>query len=298
MKIFDCFMFYDEELLLDIRMNILDTFVDYFVIVESKFFHNGKERELKFDINKYSKFKKKIIYIIQDKQPQGIKLIEPSDNEGTKSFKMIYNAHLREHYQRNQIENGLNNSDGNDIILISDVDEIPNLENVNIKNIKNKLILFEQDIFYYKLNRYLPNFKWYGTKACKKRYLKSPQWLREIKNKDYSFIRIDTFFSKLKYIDKYYVRDGGWHFSNLKNSIDIETKLKSYLHHRDYEVEEIGIEKIKKLIKENKTIYNMYVDKDSQKYDDKSQKNLEKFEINKLPLYIQNNLQEFKNWID
>ena len=242
--------------------------------------------------------KKKIIYIIQDKQPQGIKLIEPSDNEGTKSFKMIYNAHLREHYQRNQIENGLNNSDGNDIILISDVDEIPNLENVNIKNIKNKLILFEQDIFYYKLNRYLPNFKWYGTKACKRRYLKSPQWLREIKNKDYSFLRIDTFFSKLKYIDKYYVRDGGWHFSNLKNSIDIETKLKSYLHHRDYEVEEIGIEKIKKLIKENKTIYNMYVDKASQKYDDKSQKNLEKFEINKLPLYIQNNLEKFKNWID
>ena len=298
MKIFDCFMFYDEELLLDIRMNILDKFVDYFVIVESKFFHNGKERELKFDINKYSKFKKKIIYIIQDKQPQGIKLIEPSDDEGTKSFKMIYNAHLREHYQRNFIENGLNNSEEDDIILISDVDEIPNLENVNIRNIKNKLILFEQDIFYYKLNRYLPNFKWYGTKACKKRYLKSPQWLREIKNKDYSFIRIDTFFSKLKYIDKYYVRNGGWHFSNLKNSKDIETKLKSYLHHRDYEVEELGIEKIKQLIEENKTIYNMYVDKASQKYDDKSRKNLEKFEINKLPLYIQNNLQEFKNWID
>jgi len=291
-------MFYDEELLLDIRMNILDKLVDYFVIVESKFFHNGKERELKFDINKYSKFKKKIIYIIQDKQPQGIKLIEPLDDEGTKSFKMIYNAHLREHYQRNLIENGLNNSEEDDIILISDVDEIPNLENVNITNIKNKLILFEQDIFYYKLNRYLPNFKWYGTKACKKRYLKSPQWLREIKNKDYSFIRIDTFFSKLKYIDKYYVRDGGWHFSNLKNSKDIETKLKSYLHHRDYEVEELGIEKIKKLIEENKTIYNMYVDKASQKYDDKSRKNLEKFEINKLPLYIQNNLQEFKNWID
>ena len=298
MKIFDCFMFYDEELLLDIRMNTLDKFVDYFVIVESKFFHNGKERELKFDINKYSKFKKKIIYIIQDKQPQGIKLIEPSDDEGTKSFKMIYNAHLREHYQRNLIENGLNNSEEDDIILISDVDEIPNLENVNIRNIKNKLILFEQDIFYYKLNRYLPNFKWYGTKACKKRYLKSPQWLREIKNKDYSFIRIDTFFSKLKYIDKYYVRNGGWHFSNLKNSKDIETKLKSYLHHRDYEVEELGIEKIKQLIEENKTIYNMYVDKASQKYDDKSRKNLEKFEINKLPLYIQNNLQEFKNWID
>jgi beta-1,4-mannosyl-glycoprotein beta-1,4-N-acetylglucosaminyltransferase len=291
-------MFYDEEMLLDIRLNILDSFVDYFIIVESKYFHNGEKRELKFNINNYSRFKHKIIYIVQDKQPQGIEILKPSDNEDIKSYKMIFNAHLREHYQRNFIENGLNNSEEDDIILISDVDEIPNLENVNIRNIKNKLILFEQDIFYYKLNRYLPNFKWYGTKACKKRYLKSPQWLREIKNKDYSFIRIDTFFSKLKYIDKYYVRNGGWHFSNLKDSKDIETKLKSYLHHRDYEVEELGIEKIKQLIEENKTIYNMYVDKASQKYDDKSRKNLEKFEINKLPLYIQNNLQEFKNWID
>ena len=62
MKIFDCCMFYDEELLLDIRMNILSSFVDYFVIVESKYFHNGLERELKFNKDKYSKFKEKIIY--------------------------------------------------------------------------------------------------------------------------------------------------------------------------------------------------------------------------------------------
>ena len=298
MKIFDCFMFYDEELLLDIRMNILNEFVDYFVIVESKYFHNGKERELKFDINKYSEFKNKIIYIVQNEQPENLKLLNPSDNEGLKSFKLIFNAHSREHYQRNCIARGLKASDENDIILISDVDEIPDLKNINIKNIKNKIILFEQKIFYYKLNRYLPDFIWYGTKACKKKYLKSPQWLRSIKNKRYPFFRIDTFFSKLKYIDKYFIKDGGWHFSNLKNSKDIETKLKSYLHHRDYEGEELGLDKIEKLIEENKTIYDMFGDKGSKKYGDNSRHNLEKFEINKLPLYIQNNLEKFKNWID
>jgi len=298
MKIFDCFMFYDEELILDIRMNILNNFVDYFVIVESKYFHNGKERELKFDINKYPKFKEKIIYIIQNKQPTGLKLVNQSDTEGEKSFKMIFNAHLREHYQRNQIQNALKSSSDNDIILISDVDEIPNLENINIKDIKNKIILFEQKIFYYKLNRYLPNFIWFGTKACKKKDLISPQWLRNIKNKKYNFFRIDTFFSSSKYIDKLFIKNGGWHFSNLKRSKDLELKLKSYLHHRDYDSEELGLEKIDELIKENMTIYDMFADKGSTKYSDSTRKKLEKIELDKLPLYIQKNKNEFKDWID
>ena len=298
MKIFDCFMFYDEELILDIRMNILNNFVDYFVIVESKYFHNGKERELKFDINKYPKFKEKIIYIIQNKQPTGLKLVNQSDTEGEKSFKMIFNAHLREHYQRNQIQNALKSSSDNDIILISDVDEIPNLENINIKDIKNKIILFEQKIFYYKLNRYLPNFIWFGTKACKKKDLISPQWLRNIKNKKYNFFRIDTFFSSSKYIDKLFIKNGGWHFSNLKRSKDLELKLKSYLHHRDYDSEELGLEKIDKLMKENMTIYDMFADKGSTKYSDSTRKKLEKIELDKLPLYIQKNKNEFKDWID
>ena len=298
MKIFDCFMFYDEELILDIRMNILNEYVDYFVIVESKYFHNGKERVLKFDINKYSKFKDKIIYIVQRDQPNGLKPIDSLENEGEKSFRIISNAHLREHNQRNFILKGLTKSDLDDLILVSDVDEIPNLEGTNLKNLKNRLILFEQNLFYYKLNRYLPNFKWYGTKACKKKYLKSPQWLRSIKNNHYPFFRIDTLFSNTKYIDKFIVKNGGWHFCNLKNVKDIETKLKSYLHHRDYEVEELGIEKIKKLMEENKTIYDMYGDKASKKYGDNSRINLEKFEINKLPSYIQNNLIKFNNWVD
>ena len=64
MKIFDCFMYFDEDLVLDLRLNLLDNQVDYFVIVESKFNHKGEKRELKFDIDRYQRFKKKILYLV------------------------------------------------------------------------------------------------------------------------------------------------------------------------------------------------------------------------------------------
>ena len=298
MKIFDCFMFYDEDLLLDLRLNILDQHVDFFVIVESKYFHNGKERQLKFDIKKYEKFENKIIYIVHENEPAEIHKVNKEDDEGIKSYKLITNAHLRENDQRNHIQQGLNNATDNDLILISDVDEIPNFESINLEKIKNQLIFFEQSLFYYKLNRYLPNFIWYGTKGCKKKYLKSPQWLRNIKSKKFLFWRLDTLFSDTKYINKYFINDGGWHFSNLKNAEDIELKLKSYLHHRDYEVEELGAKKINELIKNNQTIYDMFGDKTSKKYGDDKRKKLEKYEFSNLPEFIKLNKDKLKEWID
>ena len=90
MRIFDCFMFYDEEVVLDIRLNSLKNSVDCFVIVESKFYHNGKKRDLKFDINKYPKFKDKIIYIVQDEEPLNLETVKKEDDEGTKSYKQIF----------------------------------------------------------------------------------------------------------------------------------------------------------------------------------------------------------------
>jgi len=298
MKIFDCFMFCDEDLLLDLRLNILDQHVDFFVIVESKYFHNGKERQLKFDIKKYKQFENKIIYIVHENEPAGIHKVNKEDDEGIKSYKLITNAHLRENDQRNHISQGLNNATDNDLILISDVDEIPNFESINHEKIKNQLIFFEQSLFYYKLNRYLPNFIWYGTKGCKKKYLKSPQWLRNIKSKKFLFWRLDTLFSDTKYINKYFINDGGWHFSNLKNAEDIELKLKSYLHHRDYEVEELGAKKINELIKNNQTIYDMFGDKTSKKYGDDKRKKLEKYEFSNLPEFIKLNKDKLKEWID
>ena len=298
MKIFDCFMFYDEELLLDLRLNILDKHIDFFVIVESKYFHNGKQRQLKFDINKYKKFESKIIYIIHENEPAGIYKIEKEDNETIKSHKLITNAHLRENDQRNHISKGLNNATDNDLILISDVDEIPNFESIKLEKIKNQIIMFEQNIFYYKLNRYLPNFIWYGTKGCKKKHLKSPQWLRNIKSKRFLFWRLDVLFSDTKYINKYFVNNGGWHFSNLKNADELELKLKSYLHHRDYELEGLGIKKINELIKNNLTIYDMFGDKTSKKYGDDKRKKLEKYKFDNLPEFIKQNKNRLKDWID
>ena len=298
MKIFDCFMFYDEKILLDIRLNILNEFIDYFVIVESKYFHNGLKRKLNFNINDYPKFKDKIIYIIHENISSKLQNIDEKDDEETRTYKLNFNAHIRENDQRNYIIKGLKNADDNDFILISDVDEIPKLENLNLFNIKNKIVMFEQNIFYYKLNRYLPNFTWYGTKACKKKDLITPQWLRNIKNNKYSFLRFDTFFSKKKYINKFYIKSGGWHFSNLKNAVNIELKLKSYLHHIDYKYEELGLDKIDYLIKNNKTIYDMFGDKSSKKFGDEKRKTLEKYDINKLPKYIKNNLKKYEDWID
>ena len=78
-------------------------------------------------------------------------------------------------------------------------------------------------------------------------------------------------------INKTFIKSGGWHFSNIKNANDLELKLKSYLHHRDYEVEELGYNKINQLIKNNETVYDMFGDKRSKKYGDNKRKRLEKY---------------------
>ena len=80
MKIFDCFMYFDEELVLDLRLNILNEYVDYFVVVESNFTHKGDKRQLKFNHKKFEKFKHKIIYLIYDKQPTNIEKISDEDS--------------------------------------------------------------------------------------------------------------------------------------------------------------------------------------------------------------------------
>ena len=296
MKIFDCFMYFDEELILDVRLNTLNEFVDYFVIVESKFTHSGEERNLQFNHQKFEKFKDKIIYLIYDQQPAGVKSINNKDTEHEISSQYIFNAGHRENGQRNYIAKGLVNADENDIILISDVDEIPNLYNINFKNIDEKIILFKQNMFYYKFNLHLPKLIWTGTKGCKKKDLLDPQWLRNVKDRKYRFFRLDTLFSKNKYQSIKYINNGGWHFTNLKTAKEIEFKLKSYLHHREFDVNPLTVDQISKIINDKRAIYNLNVDKSDSKW--RGGDKLEKFEIKKLPIYIQENLNNFKEWID
>ena len=296
MKIFDCFMYFDEEKIVDLKLTTLDKFVDYFVEVESKFTHKGGRRELTFNHKKFDKFKNKIIYIIDEQIYSQTEEIKSQDDEGEKSRKNIFNAAYRENGQRNLITKGLDGAENEDFILISDVDEIPKLSNLNLKEINEKIILFKQDMFYYKFNLHIPNLLWPGTRACQKKNLISPQWLRNVKDRKYSFLRLDTFFSKTKYIDIKIIDDGGWHFSNIKTAQEIEHKLKSYLHHREFDLNPLSVSQIDEIIKNKKAIYNLNVDQSVNKFE--SGNKLEKCEFNKLPIYIQRNKDKFKNWID
>ncbi len=296
MKIFDCFMYFDEDIVLDLRLNTLYQDVDYFVIVESNFTHKGDKRKLRFNLKKFSKFKDKIIYLIHDEEPQEIEVINKEDSEDEKSRKYIFNAIHRENSHRNFINEGIKISDDDDLILISDVDEIPNLKNINLKKIKEKLIFFNQEMFYYKFNLKLPNYNWVGTKSCKKKYLKSPQWLRNIKDRKYPFYRFDILFSKTKFSDIKFINEGGWHFTNIKSAEEISHKLKSYLHHREFDVNPLSVEQINNLIKNHQAIYDLKVDKKIQKIGHGNK--LEKYELKKLPTYISNNLEKFKDWLD
>ena len=289
-------MYFDEEVVADVRLHTLNEFVDYFVIVESKFTHKGEPRKLKFDHKKFEKFKEKIIYIIDEKVYPQTQEIQTEDSEDEKSIKLIFNATYRENGQRNLLHTGLKEANDEDLILISDVDEIPKLTGLNFKNINEKIILFKQDMFYYKFNLWLPNLIWTGTKACRKKNLINPQWLRNIKDRKYSFFRIDTLFSSTKFNSIKIINDGGWHFTNIKTPKEIELKFRSYLHHREFDLNPLSANQIGEIIKNKKAIYNLKVDKTINKFGNGDV--LKKFELSKLPEYIIKNKKKFLEWMD
>ena len=289
-------MYFDEEVVLDLRLNILNDYVDYFVIVESTFTHRGDRRNLKFDHKKFEKFKDKIIYLTFDKEPDGIEAVYENDNEGEKSRKYILNAAKRENGQRDYIVNGLQKASSEDLILISDVDEIPNLEEINLDDLKEKILMFQQDMFYYKFDLKLPNMVWSGTKGCRKKDLLSPQWLRNIKDKKYSLFRLDIIFSKIKYNSIKFIKNGGWHFSNIKSPKEIEHKLKSYLHHREFDEEPLSLDQIDNIIRNKQAIYDLKVDKTVNKIGNGSK--LINYDFKKLPIYLRENKENYEEWLD
>ena len=289
-------MYFDEDLILDVRLNYLNKFVDQFVIVESVYSHNGEKRNPQFDIKKFKKFENKITYLLIDHQEKDFLPIKDTDTLNEVAGKKVMNALKRENYQRNFLINGLIEATDEDWIIISDLDEIPNLEMNNLKECENKIVFFKQIMIYYKLNLYLAEFPWIGSKACKKSVLKSPQWLRNIKDRNYPWWRLDTFFSKTKYSNINIFENGGWHFSYIKNPEGIERKLKSYLHHAEYEMNPIDKEKISKLIEEKKAVYNLKVDSRLNKFDEGNK--LKKLDLSLLPQYVKDNISMFSDWIE
>ena len=293
MKIIDCFMYYDEDLVLDIRLNTLDKYVSFFVICEANFNHNGTKRDFKFDIKHHLKFKKKIIYIPLTEQPSNLRKIYKNDNELLKNSKILDNALLRENFQRNYLYKEINRFNGDDLIIISDLDEIPNLENFSYEA---KITFFEQKMFFYKLNLVQKNFIWYGSRACKKKDLRSPQWLRNIKSRKYPLWKINILFSKIKHNNVNFIKNGGWHFSNIKLAKDIDYKMKNYLHHLEYEESGLKIEDVEKIISEKRVIYDLGADKRVKKWN--SSTNLITEDEKFLPEYIKENKKKFLSWLE
>ena len=289
-------MYFDEDLLLDIRLNTLNRFVEKFVITEATYTHNGNKKKLNFDINKFKKFKDKIIYLVVDEQPKNILELSENDTKERRGEKLILNGMARDYFQRENLSRGIQEAAADDIILISDLDEIPDLSKINFSVINDEIIIFEQKMFYYKLNLFYEDYTWLGTKATKKKKFISPQWLRNIKGKKYPKWRLDTLFSKKKYSNLLFVKNGGWHFTCLRTAEELEKKLLNFAHHYEYEESGLKIENLRKLIAEKRVMYDHNVDSKGYKWSGKSI--LKNYDKKMLPKYIFSNSDKFKEWLD
>ncbi len=269
MKLIDCFMYFDEDMVLDIRLNTLIDEVDKFIIVEATKNHAGIDKKLNFKFENFLKFKNKIIYIVVDDMPMNV--IAPK--------KGWHENHARDQFQRNAIERGYKDFSDEDIIMISDIDEIPNPKSIKEFKIKNKFACFLQKNFQSKINLLnVSDEKWPGTKICQKKYLKSPQWLRDIKIKKKSFWKI--FSEKIQIID-----NGGWHFSFLKNPESIRNKIISYSHQEYNKKEFTNTDLIRKRISLGEDLFKRKI-------------NYKKIELDhSFPEYIIKNKERFKDWI-
>ena len=267
MKIYDCFIFFNENLLTEIRFNILDKFVDYFVVCESYYDHRGNIKGYLFDKDKFKKFSEKIIYVKIDKFPKELGIWERQD------------------YQRDFLKNGLKNSNPDDLIIYSDADEIINPVIIkNLIDIENNVAICEQYCFYYKLNLLSDQYSnnWEGSRAIKYKNLRSFSWLRSIakKNLKYSFFRFDR-FKKIKVI-----KQGGWHFSYLMSEKDIQKKIKSWTHSELDTVENSDLDVIRKRVKENKDLFGREIKYSKLEFSEKY-----------FPEYLVKNKNSYQDWI-
>ena len=269
MRVYDCVIYLDEDLLLDLRFNILNNFVDYFVVVESNKTWQNNKKKFNFNINNFKSFINKIIYIKVEDMPDG------------------ENPWLRENFQRNCIARGLLRASDEDLIIVSDADEIPNPQKIVNFDYKRKYAVFEQKQYCYKLNLHNETHPiWRGSKACVKKYLQSPQWLRELKIKKRPFWRID------KMNLKYSIEKGGWHFCNLKTPRQLLFKYKNLCEYKDNYVFFNRIDD--NFLNEKVIEENVRNQKDIIGRGDVYKK--EKIDSS-YPDYILNNILIFKDWI-
>jgi len=211
--IYDCFIFFNELDLLELRLNELDSIVDKFVIVESTETFSKQKKPLYYNENKdrFLKFKDKIIHVVVDDSPK--KLTTKTESENRWSV---------EHFQRNCIERGLVDCKLDDIVLVSDIDEIPRRSAINksveiLDKNRKSIVSFRQRFFYYFLNGLCVNDNalspWFGTTACLYAGFIGAEKMRMTKGHN-----------------QHIVNDAGWHFSYLGGPDLIAHKIESFSH--------------------------------------------------------------------
>ena len=266
MKIYDCVTFFHFILQKDLRFNILNEVIDKFIVCESRYDHRGREKKINFSKEKYPLISSKIEHvIIENKFP---KKNTPWQNQSL---------------QREYIFEGITDASNNDLIMFSDPDEIPNPEKLKDLNMKKKFGIFFQNMYTYKLNLFNKyESPWEGTRICKKKDLKSIDWLRNkilYKNLKYGFWRFD----KEKNIQ--IIKDGGWHFNYLLKPKEISKKFKSLAETSWDKEEYFNEDNIKKKISQKKDLFNRgHI--------------FDKVEIDSsYPKYLQENKKAYLEWI-
>jgi beta-1,4-mannosyl-glycoprotein beta-1,4-N-acetylglucosaminyltransferase len=234
-RFYDCVTFFKENLITNLRFEILDKVVDYFIVCESLYDHKGNKKKINFKI-KNNKFKKKIIHIIIKKK-----------------FSTA-NPWKAQALQREYIFEGIKDAGHNDYIMFSDPDEIPNPIILKNFDLKKKYGIFMQTSFCYKFNLFNKyETPWQGTRICKKKDLKSIDYMRQkilLKNLKYPFWRID------KCKDIQIIKNGGWHFNNIFSPKDISIKLKTFAHTEFSNAKFSSIKVIKEKINKKIDLYN------------------------------------------
>ena len=263
MKVYDCFPFFNELELLEIRLQELWNVVDYFVIVESNLSHSGNPKDYVFENNmsRFEKFMPKIRHI------------KVEDNPDTED------SWVRENFQRRAITRGLTDLDVDDLIIVSDCDEIPRADLIDmIKDDTNNYDRYILNIpqFRHRVNFMLvkENYKYTNIIVTKGSAFTDPQQEREY-----------TFFWNKKPDNSVILEHGGWHFTWLGNDDDIKIKIKNYAHVEHNNDQILSYIDVNKHLQEGKSFFN----------------NNEEFEIVELdeyfPQFILENKDKFSSYI-
>ena len=300
MKVFDCITYFDEPMLFEVRLNILDKYVDEFIVAEANFTHSGYRKKINFNKDLYPKFKNRIKHLIIDNEPNNIVSTEKNEDENFNKSIYRLNAAKRIEFQRNALSKAFKGVNQDDWIIYSDSDEIPNLKNFDLKKCKNKIVLFNQLLTYYKFNLSLSGYEWFGSKACRLKNLSSIDTLRNIKTKKYPWWRIDTVFKKDKFIDMKIVNKGGWHFTEIKSPKDIYLKHKNDEHHDEFDLTGITENDIEDMVKNNYIPYDHKADKRdlANKWNKNIRVQLTKISDDNLPKYLIENKNKYSKWFE